>query len=224
MGKKKRKVRSDKKKDVKPTVPVELHDCISRISYITNTPMKDVAEFICVQGMFSREVLDVLSPNFRRNFSLGNILYVGDLHRIQERSVKKEGSKKRLTIRFRQEDYDQLAELAHALDVTVSSAVSILLEISIKNHHIVDAYFTSYIQKPLDPSRKEQLKAVKKFIQKENPFRENISFLDALHYIGEGVVQRTRHLKQTLEDWIENTSKEIKKEKEKTKISITSWR
>lgn len=224
MGKKKRKVRSDKKKDVKPTVSVELHDCISRISYITNTPMKDVAEFICVQGLFSREVLDVLSPNFRRNFSFGNILYIGDLHRTQDRSVKKDGAKKRLTIRFRQEDYDRLAELAHALDVTVSSAVSILLETAIKNRHIIDAYFTSYIHQSLDPSRKEQFKAVEKFIQKENPFQEDISFLDALHYIREGVVQRTRHLKQTLEDWVENRSKEIKKEKEGQKISITSWR
>ncbi|MEK1828812.1 hypothetical protein AAAC51_06585 [Priestia megaterium] len=52
---KKRKIRSDKKQSIKPTVDLEIYECIARINHITRTPMKDVGEYICQRGMFSKK-------------------------------------------------------------------------------------------------------------------------------------------------------------------------
>ncbi|AIE58946.1 hypothetical protein [Bacillus methanolicus] len=78
---KERRTRSDKKRDVKPTITIQLKECIYRISYITNTPVKDVAETICEAGLVSRKVMDYLSQHFRRPVRLKNTLYMGDLDR-----------------------------------------------------------------------------------------------------------------------------------------------
>ncbi|MCJ7992628.1 hypothetical protein MUB15_31250, partial [Priestia sp. OVS21] len=69
---KQRKVRCDKKRDVKPTIPIHLKECIYRLSYITNTPVKDVTESICISGLKSPKVMDYLSHYFRRGFSFEN--------------------------------------------------------------------------------------------------------------------------------------------------------
>ncbi|MCM3176307.1 hypothetical protein [Cytobacillus horneckiae] len=52
---KKRKTRSDKKKDIKPTINIKLHECINRLSYITNTPVKDVGVHICMAELESKK-------------------------------------------------------------------------------------------------------------------------------------------------------------------------
>ncbi|MDA6082696.1 hypothetical protein OSJ97_24410, partial [Escherichia coli] len=59
-----RKTRSDKKRDVKPTISIDLKNCIYRLSYITNTPVKDVIETICEKGLQSRKVMEYLSEYF----------------------------------------------------------------------------------------------------------------------------------------------------------------
>ena len=72
METKKRKVRSDKKRDVKPTISSNLKHCIYRLSYITSTPVKDVAETLCEKGLRSRKVMDYLSTYFRRDLKFAN--------------------------------------------------------------------------------------------------------------------------------------------------------
>ncbi|MEB9310261.1 hypothetical protein P4I99_33175 [Bacillus cereus] len=47
-----RKVRKDKKVDIKPTISVDLKECIYRLSYITNKPVKDGG--LCSNGTKSR--------------------------------------------------------------------------------------------------------------------------------------------------------------------------
>ncbi|MCM3068585.1 hypothetical protein M3568_19950 [Priestia flexa] len=76
---KKRKIRSDKKRDVKPSLPIDLKECVYRLSYITNTPVKNVIESICISGLASSKVMDYLSNYFRRGFSFGSTVYMGDM-------------------------------------------------------------------------------------------------------------------------------------------------
>ncbi|WP_245579618.1 hypothetical protein [Alteribacter aurantiacus] len=85
-----RKVRSDKKRDVKPTIPFQLRECIYRLSYITNRPVKDVAEAICLYGLASKKVMEHLSKNFRRDFMGESTLYVGDLENLSLQGQKVE--------------------------------------------------------------------------------------------------------------------------------------
>jgi len=199
----KRKVRSDKKRDVKPTIPISLYECISRISYVTNTPIKDVGEIICENGLYSKKVFDYLSTKFRRNYRFNNTVYIGNLYQENERRVKYSGIKKRITMRFSQKIYEQIADLAYSLDVTISSATAILLDASIKNTDIINEYVYQYIDEQLDPNRKKQLKMVFEFIRKENPYEEDISISELISYLFDEFMDGTRNLKKVLETWLD---------------------
>jgi hypothetical protein len=199
-----RKVRSDKKRDVKPTVPIELHDCISRISYITNTPMKDVAERICMAGIQSKEVIEALSIYFKRDFwATPYLLYRGNPMINHDRTRKIPGLKKRITIRFNQDMHDRLTDLSYALDTTVSSATGLLLEYSVKHSNIVHHYMESYVQGILDKNRLSQLKKVIAFINKNNPYNEEITIGMLINYLVDEFKDAAKNIKYSLMEWID---------------------
>src|SRR5690625_2703078 len=167
-----RKKRSDAKRDIKPTIPVQLYECISRLSYITNTPIKDVGVIICKRGLYSTLVIEHLANYFRRDYwASNNTMFIGDSERstyVFEKGIPKQ----RITMRFTQSDHDKLARLAYSLDLTISSAVALLLKISVKNTDIVNAFISKQARNKLDPNRMKQLREVVKFINKNNPRSE----------------------------------------------------
>lgn len=69
MVEKVRKIHSNKKRDVKPTVDIELKDCLSRICYITSTPIKDVAAWMIENSLISRKMMDNLSRHLKSPFN-----------------------------------------------------------------------------------------------------------------------------------------------------------
>lgn len=134
MGKRgSRKTRSDKKRDVKPVIALHLKDTIYNLSHILEAPVKDVAETLCIHGVQSKEIIDQLSINFKRSARLSNTIYFGDVENesLQRRTDK--STHERITIKFKQEDFEDMALLAYALDVTPSRAVALLLAVSITN-------------------------------------------------------------------------------------------
>ncbi|MDM5196485.1 hypothetical protein QUF79_00005 [Fictibacillus enclensis] len=199
-----RKVRCDKKRDVKPTIPLEMYHCISRPSYVTNRPIKDVAEDLCNYRLSSKAVIEKLSLYFRRDYLVSeHIFYLGDLTRQTHRIVKRGGIKKRVTIRFQQTMHDNLADLAYALDLTVSSATMVLLEMSIKQTDIVKTYIESFVHQRLDPERIKQLKEVLKFINKNNPCNEEVTLAQLISFLMEEFKDRTIHLKHMVDEWLQ---------------------
>ncbi|MDA1977089.1 hypothetical protein PDL67_11085 [Bacillus cereus] len=204
---KERKIRSDKRKDVKPTVELSLYDCVSRISYITNTPMKDVGEIFCTHGLYSKKVIDYLSKKFRRGYKFKDTIYMGNRELMSERVRKHSKSTTRITMRFRQETYDHLADLAYALDTTVSTATAILLDAAVRNTDIVNEYVTRFVEETLDDNRKDQLKKVLTYIRKENPYETNeITLAQLISYILDGFKGHSKHIKQTIESWLDNVT------------------
>lgn len=198
-----RKVRSDKRKDVKPTVDLDLYDCVARISHITNTPMKDVGELFCKNGLYSKKVIEHLSSRFRRNYDFNNTLYLGNKELLSQRVKKKSYTTTRITMRFRQETFDDLADLAYALDTTVSTAAAILLDASVRNTDIVNEYVSQFIEDTLDDGRKKQLRLVLDYIRKENPYETNdITLAQLVSYIMDEFMGQTRNIKKTIEDWL----------------------
>lgn len=203
--KKVRKVRSDKKRDVKPTVHISLHETISRISYITNQPMKDVAEYLCVRGLNSRKTIELLSTKFRRDYSFKNTVFIGDLEIAPERVVRISGARKRLTIRFTQETHDAIGDLAYALDLTISSTTALLLDVTVKNNDIIESFFAKHIISSLDANRKEQLKEVLRYIKKDNPYAsdDEITLGGLISYIIEEMMDYTVNAKKAIERWLD---------------------
>lgn len=183
VGERTRKVRSDKKRDVKPTISIHLKDTIYRISYITNTPVKDVAESLCIHGMASKKVMDVLSLNLRRSIRLGNTMYMGELSRPSLQRRGPAGECDRISFRLKQADYENLSTLAFGLAVTPSRAGALLLDASIRDKDFINSYFEGYLNKQLDDCRMAELKAVLKYLNKNNPYEEEISWGMLLAYI-----------------------------------------
>ena len=203
---KKRKVRSDKKRDVKPTIPVNLKECIYRLSYITNMPVKDIVESICDSGIRSRKVIDHLSQHFKRNLKFSNTLYIGDISRTPLHRLALPGKKERITTRLKdgdEETYDKIKQLAYALDCTPTTATALLLEVSIKNTDYVNEQIKSHLQGQLEPGRIKELKAVLNYINKNNPYDEEISLSAIIFYLLDELKIGATNINHSIQAWLD---------------------
>lgn len=202
--KKERKIRSDKKRDVKPTIPINLKECIYRISYITNNPVKDVTEALIMSGLASTKVIDYLSQFFKRNFQYNSTIYMGDHTRTI--TIKINGKKERITTRLRDghnETYDLIKQLAYALDCTPSMATAIILDASIKNTESVNEYMRKYLEQELDPGRMKELKEVLKYINQNNPYQEEVSISALLFHLLDEMKISASNLGGSIQSWLD---------------------
>lgn len=170
-----RKVRSDKKRDVKPFISIELKNCIYRLSYITNTPVQHVIENLCGRAILSRKVIEHLSVQFRRPVRLNNTIYLGDLER-PTLPKREPGITERVSTRFTQVTFENIHTLAYALDVSVSRATAVLLKTIILHTDFIDIYVRHYLSLQLDDRRMAELKKVLRFINDNNAAEERYSW------------------------------------------------
>lgn len=198
-----RKVRSDKKRDVSPTIQLELKDTIYRISYVINTPVKDIVESICIFGMHSRKVMTTLSKHFKRNIKFQNTLFIGHLDHPSIKRFEKGVQTERIGTRFKQQDYETLVTLAFALDVTPSRAAALLLDTSIRHSDFVNSYFQQYLSKSIDYNRMVELKKIITFINDNNPHEERVSWLALISYIYAEIKDSALSLNESLNDFID---------------------
>lgn len=202
----KRKVRCDKKRDVKPTIPIHLKECIYRLSYITNTPVKDVTESICISGLKSPKVMDYLSHYFRRGFSFENTVYMGDMSRTPIRKMYVNIDKERISTRLKDghgDTYDVIKRLAYALDCTPTLATAFLIEASIKNTEFVNDYVKAHLEEELDKGRLKELKEVLKYINQNNPYKEEVSLSHLVFYIMEELRHGANTIGTSVQNWLD---------------------
>jgi len=205
--------RADKKRDVKPTVHITLYETISRISYITNRPMKEVAEVFCIYGLNSYHVASLLSKKFRRPYSFSNgvttYCFTGDSNKIGQKAISDHGERRRITIRFPQDIHDKLAELAFSLDITISSTTTILLDTAIKETDIISIYLNNYVNEHLNTDRILQLKEVLTYIERENYHDETITLRNLLIYISGETLEYGTNFKKVLFQWLDTHTEYI---------------
>ena len=178
-----KRVRSDRKRQVAPTISIHLKDAIHRLSYITDTPVKDVAEAICINGIGRKMVVSHLAENFRRDVRIDNTLYMGDIERPSIQRKAPAGKTERISIRFKAHDFENISSLAYALDVTPSRATALLLDASIRDSDFLNMYIRDYLKRELDERRMNELKIVMRYLRKNNPYDEDISWAMLLTYI-----------------------------------------
>lgn len=203
-----RKKRSDAKKEVKPTIELRLYDHITRIADITGNPIKDVGETFCKNGMYSRKVIEILAPKFRRDYIFHNTLFRGNPDLMSERTRKKQKDLRttRIKMTLRQEIFDDLADIAHALDVTPFTAAGMLLRESIMNTDITNEYLSKYLEDVLDDDRKDQLWLVLDFIRRQNSDEEPITLAQMMNYIMDNFMDKSRNLKRAVVDWLDQVT------------------
>lgn len=199
-----RKVRSDKKRDVQPTVSKELKDCIYRLSYITDKPVKDIAEQICISGFRRKSVISSLSQNFRREIRVDNTLYLGDVERPTVRKRTRPGHSERITIRFKSDMYERLSVLAYALDCSVARATGLLLDASVREVDFINSFVKGYLTEHVDEKRMEELKKVLRYINSNNPYAEEVSWFVFISYLMSEVKVHAEKVQDTVTNFVVN--------------------
>lgn len=162
-----RKERSDKKKEVKPLIPIDLKDTIYRLSYITHTPVKDVSEKLCIAVIKDPRLISDLSQHFIRDIRIQSTIYIGNVSnpRISKRL---DGDKERVTIKFIMKDYNIIYDLGYALDCRPARVVALLLEIALKDIKIVNQYIKDHLESEVSQSQMKELRNIMRYINTVN--------------------------------------------------------
>lgn len=198
-----RKVRSDKKRDVKPTLSLELKECIYRISYITNKPVKDIGRDICERGINSRKIIEGFSSIFRRNYVFENTFFIGDLANPSQQKRTCSGLSSRITIRFEQPLYEEICNLSFSMNVTPSRGTAILLESCILEPYFIDKFIKEYLVVSLSEGRLEELKKVMNYINSNSDYDDNISWSAILSYLVDEMKYGASSLNDAIKDLVE---------------------
>lgn len=202
----KRAIRSDKKRDVKPTVSTELKNCIYRLSYITSVPVKDIVETFCEKGLQSRSVMEFLSSYFIRDYKFSNTIYMGNPSKESLQNKFQSSSNVRISTRFTQESFDRIRDLSDALDCTPSKTTSLLLDASIKNTNLINAFVKLHLHDHLNNARMKELKSVLKYVNQNNPYQEEISWFTLVSLIFEDIKDGSRNIKNMVHSWLDRNT------------------
>ncbi|UAL49771.1 hypothetical protein K7887_22660 (plasmid) [Sutcliffiella horikoshii] len=201
--------RKDKKRDVRPTISTKLYITIDRISYITRMPIKDVAEELCERGLDKANVIDHLASYFQRAYWHKTTFYNENLNNTKFLGAKAiKGEKKRISVRFSQTFHERIYHLAYALDTSVSSATGFLLLAACKDADIVNEIVERRMEDHLDEVRVKELKEVVKYINKNNPYSEEVSFMHLISYLMDELMKSTEDtFKRAVDKWLEGRKK-----------------
>lgn len=162
-----RKVRSDKKRDVKPTINEDLKDAIYRLSYITQTPVKNVCEQLVQYTLNDRDIIGELSLKFRRDVRMGNTLFVG--HKTVVPIPKRDNCiSSRITLRLVEHDYELLTRLAYALDCRPTRVCAILLDAGMRDFRFVNNYVKRYLHGHLSDAHIKELREIVRYMNGMN--------------------------------------------------------
>lgn len=198
-----RKVRADKRREVAPTLSTGLKDCIYRLSFIVDMPIKDVAEEICKSGMERGKVMSHLSQHFIRDIRIGNTLYMGRpenepvLRRIPGRTEK-------ISIRFLKREYNFLDALSHAMGLnSVARACALLLDATIRDVDFVNDFVEEFLERHLDEERMDELKEILRYLNHNNPYDETISWARFFSYLVMDDIKENVHgVKDAVSDFV----------------------
>lgn len=137
-----RKVRSDKKVDVKATMSLTLKRQLYEFADLCEEPVKDIAERLCMLGAESKCIMDEICKWMRRNYYYKNTIVMGYSERPRLKLTFQDETGT-VTIRFVKYDYDKLCELAYALDLTPSSTATVLIRMTLKNIEFMDEFMNT---------------------------------------------------------------------------------
>lgn len=149
-----RKVRNDKKVCVQPVLSLNLKKELFRFSFLCHEPIKDTAERLCADGAKSIHIYDELCHYFRRNLSYQNHHYVGYLSRPRLTLIQ--GETEKVTIKFTQQNFEMLSNIAFALDLPLNQTAAILIKRTLNNRSFIAQYIQSHL-KYLTSEEKDQI-------------------------------------------------------------------
>lgn len=116
-----------------------------RFAEFCDEPVKDVAERLCVDGAVSSIVIDEIKIWFRRDYRRKNTITMGHLERPRLK-VSTSINRGKVTIKFKQRDFDQLSTLAYSLDLTPTTTAAILIRMALDSKLFMQWYIGTYLK------------------------------------------------------------------------------
>ena len=160
-----RKQRSDKKRDVKPTVNFEVKDAIYRLAYLTKTTVKDTCEQMIKFAMNDVESIDNLSQHFRRAIRINQTFHNGKPSNIPIDKRLQDGGE-RMTTRLTEYDFEILNAYAYALDVRPARAAAVLIDIAIRDYRFVNNYVMRYLHGEISKEDAKELREILRYMNR----------------------------------------------------------
>lgn len=136
--------RSDKKVDVKPTISESLKTNLYNFAEICDEPVKDAAERLCNSGAVSEIIINEIRKWFRRDYRWNSTITMGYPERPKLR-ITVQPNKGKVTIKFKQRDFDQLSVLAFALDITPTTTAAVLIRVTLGNKRFMQWYLSKFM-------------------------------------------------------------------------------
>ena len=175
-----RKIRSDKKKQIRPSLDLEICESIFRLSTITKRPIKDICELLLINALKSDQILVSLSQYLKRDIQVRNGLYKGHIHAEPLYDVYTDSRRNRVSFTIRMETYDMLYTLSYCFGVSVSKMAAVLIFESLIDIDFIESFLEEYLDS-LNDSRKAELKKLLKYIQSQTS--EKFTLGDLLVYL-----------------------------------------
>ncbi|MGE7828556.1 hypothetical protein [Paenibacillus sp. NPDC093718] len=164
-----RQERSDKKCPAAPYISDSSYEQIARIGYVCDLPLKAVGELLAREGLKSKDLIDVIKLNFRRDFIVDDYQICIGHQENRPFRMNFTGDKKRLAMRFYKFEHERFAALAYALDCSVQMAIGYVIETSLTRKNILLTVLGKGIIRELNQSRIEQLREICRFLDQRSP-------------------------------------------------------
>lgn len=173
------------------------------MSYVIGVPVGEVCEEIIVHGVVSRKAISHLSQHFKRNVKFQNTLFIGHMDRSSVQRLTPGTKTERISLRLNAPDYENIATLAHALDVTPSRACALLLDASLRDSNFINDFFEEFLSNSLNDNRMNELRKIVKYLNADNPYEDQVSWLALISYIYNEVKDTAQSFKESIEDYID---------------------
>ena len=188
-----------KKRDIKPTISLQLKDVIYRISSLTYAPVKDVCQRMTMFVLMDRKSIEYLSQHFKRDLVYQSTVFYGFMENESVVKRKKEPTE-RVTIRFTQQEHEAIAKLSFALDCSVSCTVALLLEMATQNIRFVNTFIKGYLQTEINERQIRELREIIKYVGETGETHHSWASLLAL--IREEIGNPLLNMKDAVEEFL----------------------
>lgn len=142
-GSKVRKIRSDKKRDVKPTVSSYVKDSLYYYAYLVGLPVKDAAFLLIKQGLKSEIILLQFQKNMMNDYHMPYRIIVGN-RKGRPVKVNYTGPTGKVTIKFTQEVYEELRKLAFAMGLPPTTTAALMLRKTLFTREFMDEHIKQF--------------------------------------------------------------------------------
>lgn len=199
-----RKVRSDRKRAVAAPLSKETSESIAFLGYLCEVPVKVVGESLCLRGYESDPMIEVLQKNLRRNLQYNDHRYlIGNLDNPKY-ELHHVGSKQRISMRFLAEDYERLASLAYAMDLSVQAAAAALITLAAQRSDILLPIMANVIRKRLEPEIEDKIRKLTRHLDAKSP-NEFITVPMVIAYGIERAITEKIKVRLIFESWMRDT-------------------